>query len=642
MVKDRQVKELRHWLQKEATLSLAALKTGMDRKTARKYRRGQLPSEAAREHDWRTRPDAFAEVWDEVESLLQVAPGLEAKTLFADLQRRYPGRFQDGQLRTLQRRVKYWRATRGPDREVFFAQEHKPGQLGASDFTHLTSLNVTIAGVSFPHLIYHFVLTYSNWEHVTICFSESFESFSAGLQSALWELGAVPAKHRSDRMTLAVNQDGNAERFTARYRALLSHYGMAGQAINAGAGHENGDAEQSHHQFKRVLEQLLLLRGSRDFPSRADYEEFLGEVGARQNAGRQQRLAEERRMLRPLPARRLESFRRLRVKVGAGATIAVERNLYSVPARLIGEWVDARLSAEIVQVWYGQEFLVELPRLRGRYKHRIDYRHVIDWLVRKPGAFAEYRYQADLFPSSRFRMAYDALQKQQPERASREYVQILHLAAHESEAAVDEALQQLLSSGETLTAAHVEALLGSQTPPAVPVVTVATVCLSVYDDLYDTKEFWDGSSHGCEAAVVELPEGTAPADLSQCLRDAGAASPAGSLELPELPAGAGDARVPGTTAQTDRAFAARIPAAVGEEPADLRPQAFAGEGGAPVACLAGGELCRSARERAGLWQARLGENPSGVRAGPGTGARGPAGVVQFVQLAGAGVALGQA
>ena len=642
MVKDRQVKELRHWLQKEATLSLAALKTGMDRKTARKYRRGQLPSEAAREHDWRTRPDAFAEVWDEVESLLQVAPGLEAKTLFADLQRRYPGRFQDGQLRTLQRRVKYWRATRGPDREVFFAQEHKPGQLGASDFTHLTSLNVTIAGVSFPHLIYHFVLTYSNWEHVTICFSESFESFSAGLQSALWELGAVPAKHRSDRMTLAVNQDGNAERFTARYRALLSHYGMAGQAINAGAGHENGDAEQSHHQFKRVLEQLLLLRGSRDFPSRADYEEFLGEVCARQNAGRQQRLAEERRMLRPLPARRLESFRRLRVKVGAGATIAVERNLYSVPARLIGEWVDARLSAEIVQVWYGQEFLVELPRLRGRYKHRIDYRHVIDWLVRKPGAFAEYRYQADLFPSSRFRMAYDALQKQQPERASREYVQILHLAAHESEAAVDEALQQLLSSGETLTAAHVEALLGSRTPPAVPVVTVATVCLSVYDDLYDTKEFWDGSSHGCEAAVVELPEGTAPADLSQCLRDAGAASPAGSLELRELPAGVGDARVPGTTAQTDRAFAARIPAAVGEEPADLRPQAFAGEGGAPVACLAGGELCRSARERAGLWQARLGENPSGVRAGPGTGARGPAGVVQFVQLAGAGVALGQA
>src|SRR5207244_1783007 len=283
MVKDRQVKELRHWLQKEATLSVAALKTGMDRKTARKYRRGKLPSEGSREHDWPTRPDAFAEVWDEVESLLQVAPRLEAKTLFADLQRRYPGRFQDGQLRTLQRRVKYWRATRGPDREVFFAQEHKPGQLGASDFTHLTSLNVTIAGVSFPHLIYHFVLTYSNWEHVTICFSESFESFSAGLQNALWELGAVPAKHRSDRMSLAVNQDGNPERFTQRYRALLSHYGMRGQAINAGCGHENGDAEQSDNQLKRALEQMLLLRGSGDFASRAEYEQFLSDLCGQRN-----------------------------------------------------------------------------------------------------------------------------------------------------------------------------------------------------------------------------------------------------------------------------------------------------------------------------------------------------------------------
>jgi hypothetical protein len=643
MVKDRQVKELRRWIQKEATLSLAALKTGMDRKTARKYRRGKLPSEVAREHDWRTRPDVFAEVWVEVESLLEVAPGLEAKTLFADLQRRYPGRFQDGQLRTLQRRVKHWRATRGPDREVFFAQEHKPGQLGASDFTHLTSLNVTIAGVSFPHLVYHFVLTYSNWEQVTICFSESFESFSVGLQNALWELGAVPAKHRSDRMTLAVNQDGNPERFTARYRALLSHYGMRGQAINAGAGHENGDVEQSHNQFKRVLEQMLLLRGSRDFHSRREYEEFLSEVCARQNAGRQQRLAEERKVLRPLPARRLESFKRLRVRVGAGATIAVERNLYSVPARLIGEWVEARLSAEIVQVWYGQEFVLELPRLRGRYKHHIDYRHVIDWLVRKPGAFAEYRYQADLFPSSRFRMAYDALQKNQPERASREYVHILHLAAHESEAAVDGALQQLLSGGEALTAARVQALLlADSIPPAVPVVTVATVSLSVYDDLYDTKELWDGSSHGCEAAVVDLPEGTAPADLSQCLRAAGAASPAGGVELRELSAGTGDAGMSGTTAQADRALAARITVAVGEEPADLRPQAIAGESGAADARLAGGELCGSARERAGLWQAGIGEDPSGVRPCSGAGPRGPAGVVQSMQPAGAGAALGQA
>jgi hypothetical protein len=596
-----------------------------------------------RAHDWQTRPDAFAEVWAEVASRLELAPGLEAKTLFADLQRRYPGRFQDSQLRTLQRRVKHWRATQGPDREVFFAQEHQPGQLGASDFTHLTSLNVTIANVPFAHLLYHFVLTYSNWEHVTICFSESFESFSAGLQNALWELGSVPAKHRSDRMSLAVNQDGNPERFTQRYRALLHHYGLRGQAINAGCGHENGDAEQSHHQFKRVLEQLLLLRGSRDFRSRQEYEQFLRGVCAQQNAGRQQRLAEERVVLRPLPARRLESFKRLRVKVGTGTTIAVERNLYSVPARLIGEWVEARVSAEMVQVWYGQEFIVEMPRLRGRYKHHIDYRHVIDWLVRKPGAFAEYRYQADLFPTSRFRMAYDALQACQPERASREYVQILYLAAHESEAGVDEALQHLLAGQEPPTAARVQALLRSGlTPPAVPVVTVATVSLLVYDDLFDTKEFWDGGKHGCEAAVTELSEGAALADVSQCLRVGGPASPAGVLELREVPAGTGAAGMPGTRPQADRTPVARIAPAAGEESADLRPQASAAQSGAAGACLAGGELCGSTRERAGLWQAGLGENASVVRAGPGTSPCESAGSVQFVQSAGAGVALGQA
>jgi len=213
--------------------------------------------------------------------------------------------------------------------------------------------------VPFAHLVYHFVLTYSNWEHVSICFSESFESFSAGLQNALWELGAVPEKHRSDRMSLAVNQDGNPERFTQRYRALLSHYQMRGQAINAGCGNENGDAEQSHNRFKGALEQMLLLRGSRDFASRAAYEQFLRDLCAQRNAGRQQRLAEERLVLRPLPARRLESFKRVRVKVGAGTTIAVERNLYSVPARLIGEWVEARVSAEIMQVWYGQDLMLE-------------------------------------------------------------------------------------------------------------------------------------------------------------------------------------------------------------------------------------------------------------------------------------------
>ena len=243
----------------------------MDAKTARKYRRlGKLPSEVnTMDRDWRTRADPFAEVWPEIQEQLPLNPGLEAKTLFADLQRRFPGRFADGQLRTLQRRLKTLAGRSGPAKEVFFAQVHHPGRLAASDFTHCTDLGVTINGVPFDHLIYHFVLTYSNWETGTICFSESLESLSEGLQNALWELGGVPQLHRTDRLTAAV-QPGveGPEAFKQRYQALLHHYGLQAQAIQAGKGNENGDVEQSHHRFKRAVDQALMLRGSRDFPSR--------------------------------------------------------------------------------------------------------------------------------------------------------------------------------------------------------------------------------------------------------------------------------------------------------------------------------------------------------------------------------------
>ncbi len=322
-------------------------------------------------------------------------------------------------MRTLQRRVKQWRAEHGPAREVFFAQVHTPGRLAATDFTHCTELGVTINGSPFAHLIYHFVLTYSNWETGTVCFSESYESLSEGLQNALWELGGVPQVHRTDRLTAAV-QPGveDKEAFKQRYQALLRHYGLQGQAIQAGKGNENGDVEQSHRQFKRAVDQALMLRGSRDFPGRDGYGAFLREMFDQQNAGRAARLAEERALLRPLPGHRLEACKRLKVRVESGSTIRVEGNVYSVASRLIGESVEVRLYAEHVEVFYGQKRLEQLPRLRGRGKHRIDYRHVIDWLVRKPGAFADYRYRADLFPSSRFRMAYDLLQQRQPRRAA--------------------------------------------------------------------------------------------------------------------------------------------------------------------------------------------------------------------------------
>jgi hypothetical protein len=102
MVTDQQVRKLMKLIQSEETLALAAAKAGMYEKTARKYRRsGQLPSQCQQAHTWKTRVDPFADHWQEIQELLHLNPGLEAKTIFADLQRRYPGHFQDGQLRTL-------------------------------------------------------------------------------------------------------------------------------------------------------------------------------------------------------------------------------------------------------------------------------------------------------------------------------------------------------------------------------------------------------------------------------------------------------------------------------------------------------------------------------------------------------------
>ena len=417
---DRQVRCLRALLKTGTSLKAAAMRVDMDEKTARKYRTGgKLPSEIdVWPRMWRTREDPFAEVWEEVCEQLETSPGLQAKTLFGWLQRKYPGRFENGQLRTLQRRLRQWRATAGPAKEVFFAQVHHPGRLAASDFTHMGSLGVTLGGQPFDHMVYHFVLTYSNWETVSICFSESFESLSEGLQQALGELGGVPERHRSDRMSAAVNNLSERKEFTRRYQALTTHYGLTMEKINPREAHENGDAEQSHHRFKQAVDQALLLRGSRDFPARDAYERFLRVLLEQRNSGRGKPLAEDRAALRPLPSRRLESYKRARVRVQPGSLIRVERNVYSVDSRLIGERVDVRLYADHLEIWFAGCVVERHGRLRGKRKHIINYRHVIDWLVRKPGAFENYQYRDDLFPTSRFRMVYDALRETTPDRAA--------------------------------------------------------------------------------------------------------------------------------------------------------------------------------------------------------------------------------
>ena len=487
MVTDHQVRRLKKLSNIEKNQEIAASKAGMDPKTARRYlAANRLPSELVKERHWRTREDPFTEVWDQVRQQIEENPGLEAKTLFEWLQRECPGRFNDGQIRTLQRRIKLWRATEGPAQEVYFGQKHEPGKLCASDFTHMTELGITIQGQTFAHLMYHFVLTYSNWEAGTICYSESLESLTEGWQNAVWELGAVPGGHRTDSLSSAVNNMSNLEEFNRRYEAVMKYYGVKPQHTHPVSPNENGDVEQSHHRFKRAVDQALMLRGSRDFGSVEEYAQFLKNLLAQRNAGRRQRLAEELAVMRELPARRMESAKRERVGVDSGSLIHVDRNAYSVNSRLIGEQVEARLYLDRIEVWYGQKKVEDLPRLRGRAKHRVDYRHIIEWLVRKPGAFENYRYKEDLFPTSRFRMAYDELQETAPGQAVKEYLKILKLAAEEGETPVDEALRELLErkAGRVITVESMgEVLRRLDTIAPVTEVEVAAVNLASFDEL---------------------------------------------------------------------------------------------------------------------------------------------------------------
>lgn len=467
------------------TQAEAAAQAGMSTNTARKYlKSGVLPSQAQVKHTWRTRHDPFEDVWDDLEEKLKDNHHFEAKTLFNDLQKQHPGMFQDGQLRTLQRKIKHWRATEGPAQEVFFSQKHYPGQLSESDFVRMKDMYITINSIPFDHMLYHFILTYSNWEDLSICYSESFESLSEGLQNALWKLGQVPERHRSDNLSAAVRELNNKKEFTDRYNGLVSHYGLEAERINPNCPHENGDIEQRHYRTGNALDQALMLRGSRDFKDIAEYEQFLNKLLQQLNAGRSKRLAEEQEHMHSLPLSRLNDYKRIIVRVRKSSTIHVQKNTYSVHSRLRGEQVEVRLTSTELEIWYGQKHIYTHPRLRGKSKASINYRHIIDSLVRKPGAFANYIHQECLFPSTCFRVAYDALTQTGSKQGIKDYLKILYMAAHQNQPYTEEILWWLIQNEEAISAERVQELLDKATAiiPA-HMIEIEPVDLSLYDNL---------------------------------------------------------------------------------------------------------------------------------------------------------------
>jgi hypothetical protein len=472
-------------MSKHGNVGAAALRAGMHRNTARRYLMAdKLPSELKVPRTWRTREDPFAEDWEEIAERLAQAPELEAKALFEELMGRRPGRYEEGQVRTLQRRVKQWRAEQGPAKEIFLPQQHRPGEAMQTDFTSGSKLGVRIGGEPLEHLLCQSVLPYSNWQSVLVCRSESMLALRGGVQEAVFRLGGVPAWHQTDNSTAATHDLATGKRgFNAEYEELMAHLGMKPRTIGIAQSHQNGDVEASNGALKRRLEQHLLLRGARDFDSVEAYQAWIDGVVAQANARRGARVAEELAALRPLAAKRLPLFREVRLRVTSNGTIQVARNTYSVPPRLKGEAVVVRVFEMHLEVYYGGRQQLVLERLRGERKHRIDYRHVIWSMVKKPWAFTRYRWREALFPTAAFCQAHEALAAALPERqAELEYLRVLHLAAATLQHDVEAALELLLDAGRLPTFTEVRALT-ARGKPEVPEMAPLVVDLASYDEL---------------------------------------------------------------------------------------------------------------------------------------------------------------
>jgi len=498
VVKRTQLTKLVSERNQGANISMSAIKAGMSRTTARNYlRQDDVMEQRQVPHTWRTREDPLEALWPQALAMLRQAPELEDKALFEHLAQSHPGGVKDGLLRTFQRRVRSWRLAEGPEKEVFFTQDHKPGEVLAVDWTDMDGLGIMIEGKFLAHKLFHGVLPYSNWEWAVRARSESTLSLRGGLKAVLGRLGRVPRQLLTDHSSTATHQlkrDGAERGFNEEYLGICAHYGIEPRTINVGRPQENGDCESSHGHLKRRIGQHLLLRGSRDFSNEEEYDRFLVGVLESANRLRTKRLGEDLAAMRETAIEDLPDYRELMVSVGNNSTIRVRKLRYSVPSRLIGTKLLARIYENRIVLLDGAQEVAQLPLNGGDRGAVIDFRHVIGHLLRKPGAFAGYRWREEMFPAPVYRATYDHLTRNSVQ-ADRRYLEILKMAADEGQTVVENALEHLLAApNPVISAKEVLDLIDTwrdlqrqwrERPPL-------EVCLKDYDDLLEGWEE-DGS-----------------------------------------------------------------------------------------------------------------------------------------------------
>ena len=473
------------------TVAVAAAKASMSKATGHRIAKDpRLPSMRAAPRG-RRRPDPLADVFEaEVVPMLQATPSLRPIAVFTEIVKRHP-ELGDGVRRTLERRIRAWRAVHGPEQDVIFRQTHEPGRSGLSDFTDMADLGVTVAGVALEHRLYHFRLAYSGFEHAHVILGgESFVALAEGLQNALWTLGGAPLQHRTDSLSAAfrnLDSDARAD-LTTRYEALCAHYGMEPTRNNTGVAHENGSVESSHGHLKRALADALLLRTSADFPDLCSYRAFVDGVVALANTRNAKRIEAERPHLRRLPDRRTTDYEDVTVRVSSSGGFRLRKVFYSVPSRLIGHRLRVRLYDDRLDVFVGGTHVTTLTRRRprpdGRDDSVVSYHHVIHALRRKPMALLGLVYRDQLFPREAYRQAFDALLAARPEREACRATVALLVLAHERgcEAELASRLAEILEAGLLPDLDELRARFGPD-PSSVPRVTVALASLSSYECL---------------------------------------------------------------------------------------------------------------------------------------------------------------